>query len=117
MLSRSSSVNRVVIFKSGGRLPCFASSWSLVSGHVFLRKTLLYSLRFPIVVSYPPSVLNHPSAKLAEHRLCSDDGDLPRSVRVRKDLLVYQFVLLSLGSDDLKQRSVLVEEKIRVPVA
>ena len=110
MLARPSSVNRVVVFKSGGGLPCFASSWTLVSGHVFLRKTLLYSLRFPIIVSDPSSALNHPSTKLAEHRLCSDDGDLPRSVRIRKDLLVDQFVLLGLGSDDLEQRSVLVEE-------
>lgn len=89
MLTRSSSINRVIVLESGSRLPCFASSWSLVSGHVFLRKTLLYRLRFPVIVSYPPSVLDHPSTELAEHGFCSDDGDLPRSVRIRKYFLVY----------------------------
>lgn len=77
MLAGSSSVNRIGVLKGGSGLPCFASSRSLVSGHVFLRKTLLYSLRFPIIVSDPPSVLNHPSTKLAEHGLGGDDGDLP----------------------------------------
>ena len=77
MLARSSSVNRIGVLKGGRCLPCFASSRSLVSGHVVLRKTLLYSLRFPIIISDPPSVLDHPSTELAEHGLCSDDGDLP----------------------------------------
>ena len=117
VLARSSRVNRIVALKSGCRLPCFASSWSLVPSHVFLGKTLLDGLRFPIIVSNPPSVLNHSGTKLAEHGLCSDDGNLPRSVRIRKDLLVYQFVLLLLGSNDLEQRSILVEKQIRVPVA
>ena len=89
MLTRSSGVDRVAALKSRGRLPCFASSWSLVSRHVFLGKTLLDGLGFPIIVSDPPSALNHPSTKLAKHGLRSDDGDLPRSVRIRKDLLVY----------------------------
>ena len=77
VLARSSRVNRIVVLKGGCRLPCFASSWSLVPSHVFLGKTLLDGLRFPIIVSNPPSVLNHSSTKLAEHGLCSDDGNLP----------------------------------------
>ena len=76
VLARSSRVNRITVFQSRGRLPCFASSRSLVPSHVFLGKTLLYSLRFPIVVSNPPSVLNHPSTELAEHGLCGNDGYL-----------------------------------------
>lgn len=76
MLAGSSDVNGVVDFESRSRLPCFAGSWPLVSGHVFLGKSLLYSLRFPIIVSDPPSALYHPSTELAEHGLCGDDGDL-----------------------------------------
>ena len=77
VLARSSRINRIVILKSGGGLPCFASSWSLVPSHVFLSKTLLDCFRFPIIVSNPPPVLDYPSTKLAEHGFGSDDGNLP----------------------------------------
>lgn len=89
LLARPSRVNRIIVFKSRSRLPCFASSWPLVPSHVFLGKTLLYGLCLPIIVSDLSSVLNHPSPKLAKHGLCSDDGNLPRSVRIRKYLLMY----------------------------
>ena len=77
VLTRSSGVDGIAVFKSGGRLPCFASSRSLVPRHIFLCETLLYSFCFPIIVSDSPPVLYHPSTKLAKHGLCSDDGDLP----------------------------------------
>lgn len=89
LLARPPRVNRIIVFKSRSRLPCFTSSWSLVPSHVFLGETLLYGLRLPIIVSDLSSVFNHPSPKLAKHGLCSDDSDLPRSVRIREYLLMY----------------------------
>ena len=77
VLARSARINGIVVLKGGSRLPCFACPWSLITSHVFLRKPLLYSLRFPVIVSDPPPVLNHPGTKLSKHGLGSDDGDLP----------------------------------------
>lgn len=94
-----------------GRFPFadFVGSRTLFAGHIFLCETLLLSLVLPVVISHTSTVHDDACAELPEHRPGGDDGDLSRPIRVRKDFLVDQLVLLRLGRDDFKQGPVLVE--------
>ncbi len=98
-------------------LLCFGSSRTLVARQIFLSEALFDGFRFPIIVSNPPPSFKHSRTELTEHRLGGNDGNLPRSIRIWKYFLMYQFVLLGLCSDDLVQRAVLIEEEVRVSIA
>ena len=97
-------------------LPCFRAARSLFTRQIIFGKALLPGFGFPIVVLHPAPIHNDSSAELAKHGLRGDDRDLPRSVGVRQNLLMDQFILLRLGCNDLEQRSILVEQQIRVSV-
>lgn len=97
--------------------PGLGSAWSFLTGQIILGEPLLPRLALPVVVAHSPPVHDDPAAKLAKHRLCSDDRDLPGPVRVRKDILLDEVVLLGLRRDDLVERSILVEQQVRVTIA
>lgn len=101
---------------SGCSVPCFGSSGALVASHIFFGEPLFDCFCFPVIVSDPPSSFNDSGTELAKHGLGGDDCNLPGPIRIWEDFLMYQFVLLLLCSDDLMQRPILVEEKVRVSV-
>ena len=99
---------------------CFSllgSTRSLFSSCIFFGKALASRFGFPVIVANSSSVGNDATSKLAEHGPCCYNSDLPRTVRVWQNLLLNEVVLLRLVGDDLIQRSVLVEEQVRVTVA
>ena len=51
----------------GGLLSCFCGSRSLLARKILLGEALLFSLRFPVVVSNAPAALYQAAAKLPEH--------------------------------------------------
>ena len=93
-----------------------AASGTLLAGHIFFGETLLLGFGLPIVVLYPSAVDNDACSKLPEHRPGSHDRDLSRAIRVRQDFLTDQLIFLWLSGDDLEERSILVEQKIRVSI-
>ena len=95
----------------------FGLTRPLLTSHIFLGETLLSCLGFPIIVPNSPAVLDDSAAELPKHRFRSNDGDLPRPIGVWKDFLLDEIVLFWLSRYDLVKRSVLVEEKVRVPIA
>jgi hypothetical protein len=86
-----------------GSFSTFSTSWSLLPSQVVFGKALFPCFAFPVVVPYPPSIDNHSASELAKHGLGGDDGDLARSVRIGKNFLIYQVILLRLGSNDLEK--------------
>lgn len=99
-------------FRGSGRISGLGSTWSFLACQVFLGEALLARLAFPIVITHAPSVDDNPAAELAKHRPGGDNSDLARSVRVRKDILLDQIILLDLRRDDLMKRPILVEKEI-----
>lgn len=85
---------------SGG-FPCFRSSWPLLACSILFGEALFASFRFPVIISYASSVLDQPAAELAEHAAGGDDGDLPGTVGVGENFLLYKVVFLLLAGDDL----------------
>ena len=81
-------------------IPCFGRPGAFVTCHIFFGESLFDCLCLPIIVSDSATSFNDPGSKLTEHGLCSDDSNLPRTVRVGQDFLVNQLVFLLLGSDD-----------------
>lgn len=102
---------------SGCRIPCFSSSRALVTRHILFCKPLFDCFGFPVIVSDPPSSFNYPGTKLSEHRLGCNNCDLSRPIRVWKYFLVNQLVLLLLCSNNLVQRPIFIEQKVRVSIA
>lgn len=103
-------------FRSG-RLSGLRSPRSLLAGKVLLGETLLPGFCLPIVVAHPATTFHQTRSKLSKHGSCGDDGNLPRSVGVRQNLLVNEVVFFLLVCDDLVKRPVFVEKQIRVTVA
>ena len=102
---------------AGRGRPLFCGAGSLLSRGIVLREALFSSLHLPVIVPHTPPVHDHPTAELSEHAPRSDDRDLSRAVRVGEQLLLDQIVLLGLGCNDLEQRSIFVEQQIRIPIS
>lgn len=101
--SRPIAVHNVVMLlaQSSGRLirglsfSCrLGASRSFFSCQIFLGEALFPRFCLPIVVPHPPTVQDDSAAELTKHGLGGDDGNLPRSVRIRKDLLVDEVIFL-----------------------
>ena len=114
LVQRSSIVSRFCSCS----IPCrLCTPRPLLTGQVLFCKTLLPGFGFPIVITNASSVLNDPTAKLAKHGFGCDNRDLPRSVRIRQDLLVDEIILFSLTSNNLVQGPILVKQEIRISIA
>ena len=97
-------------------LSCLASSRPFLAGHVLFREALLFGFCFPVIIPNAPSVNNDSCPKLSEHGSGGHNRNLTRTIRVRENLLVDQFVLLRLRCYNLEQRAILVEEEVGVSV-
>lgn len=95
---------------------CFCRSRSLFPCQILLGEALLPRLGFPIIIPNPPPVCNHPAAKLTKHGFCRDDGNLPRPIRVGEDFLAYKIILLRLRGNNFVQRTVFIEQQIRISI-
>ena len=98
------------------RLPGFAPTWSLLTRQIIFGEALFPRFGLPVVILHSSAIHNDPSSKLTKHGFGRHDGNLPRSVRVRQDLLLDQLILLRLRGNDFEQRSVLVEQQIGVSI-
>lgn len=123
-VQRSIAVNNVWMTQGRGgarrfsarRVSCLGRSRSLLPCQILLGEALFPRLGFPIIIPNPPAVCNHSAAKLTKHGFCRDDGNLPRPIRVGEDFLAYQIILFRLGGDDFVQRTVFIEEEIRITI-
>ena len=95
----------------------FGGAWSFLPSCIVFRKSLLACLALPVIISNSAAPIDDSASKLSKHGLGSDDGNLARPIRVRKNLLMNQIVLFRLRGNDLVQRSVLVEQQVRVSVS
>jgi hypothetical protein len=99
------------------RLSGLGCAGALLSSKISLGEALFPGLGFPIVIPNSSTVANNTASKLSEHGPGSDNGDLSRAIRERKNLLLDQIILFGLGCNHLEEGPVLVEQKVRVSVA
>ena len=101
----------------GRRVSRLGPTRTLLTREVLLGETLLPRLGLPVVIPNSSSINYYSAAELSEHTPRRNYRDLPRPVGEGQDVLADQVLFLVLGSYDFIQRSILVEEQVRVSVA
>lgn len=100
----------------GRRVSRLGPTRPLLTREVLLGETLLPCLGLPVIIADSSSINYYSAAKLSEHRPSCYYRDLPRPVGEGQYILADQVLFLVLGGYDFIQRSILVEEQVRVSV-